>query len=164
MESCSVINATDPVCLFSKFPHLATDHHCCEWLTQREIKKIMITENTSYKDALDFKKNNRYTSTFKFSDEVQNQPPITEILKTNTPLHDENLPVLSQNHHFFNSEKPKRETHHLPNNNQIFTHTEPFFSSPNGSYLNQASNQQPSTGINSNDISWIHILCDYPKL
>ncbi|KAL4084799.1 hypothetical protein QTP88_027701 [Uroleucon formosanum] len=85
MDSCPVIDATDPVCLFCKLPHLATDRRCREWLTQKEIKKIMATENISYKDALDFKKNNRYTSAFKFSDVVQNQPPITEILKTNTP-------------------------------------------------------------------------------
>lgn len=158
IDSCPVIDATDPVCLFCKLPHLATDRRCREWSTQKEIKKIMATENISYKDALDFKKNNRYTSAFKFSDVVQNQPPITEILKTNTPLHDENFPVLSQNHHFFNSKKPKRKTHPIPNNNQRFTHAEPFFSSPNGSYLNQAPNQQPSTENNSNDISWIHTL------
>ncbi|KAL4132407.1 hypothetical protein QTP88_009561 [Uroleucon formosanum] len=146
MDSCSVIDATDPVCLFCKLPHLATDRRCREWLTQKEIKKIMATENISYKDALDFKKNNRYTSAFKFSDVVQNQPTISEMLKTNTPLHDENFPVLSQNHHFFNSKKSKRKTHPIPNNNQRFTHAEPFFSYPKGVEI-ISSDSQPPLGL-----------------
>jgi hypothetical protein len=69
--TCPSTQVTNPVCLFCKSPHLATDHSCKEWSTQKSIKKIMTTENMSYKDALVFKKNNCYTSAFEYSDMVK---------------------------------------------------------------------------------------------
>jgi len=57
LETCPSAQATDPVCLYCKLPHLSTDRSCQEWSTQKSIKKIMATENISYKDAIAFKKN-----------------------------------------------------------------------------------------------------------
>jgi hypothetical protein len=79
IDSCPRAQATDPVCLFCKQSHLATDRNCREWSTQKEIKHMMATENISYKDALIFKKNNCYTAAFSFSDVVKNQLQISEI-------------------------------------------------------------------------------------
>ena len=78
--------------------------------TQKEIKKIMATENVSYKDALTLKKNNCITSAYTFPDIVNSQPPIPEIFKPNTDPHDVNFPSLNESHHYFNSAKPKHKT------------------------------------------------------
>lgn len=40
---------------------------------EKRIKKIMATENISYRDVLDFKKNNHYSSAFKYLDLVNRQ-------------------------------------------------------------------------------------------
>jgi len=50
---CPSAHTIDPVCIFC---NLTTGHSCREWLFQREIKKIMATENISYREALDLKK------------------------------------------------------------------------------------------------------------
>ncbi|KAL4142166.1 hypothetical protein QTP88_004679 [Uroleucon formosanum] len=65
---CPTASSTDPTCIFCKLPHAATDRSCQEWSVQKDIKKIMATENISYKDALEFKKNKYYTSAFKYTD------------------------------------------------------------------------------------------------
>jgi hypothetical protein len=98
--TCPSAQVTDPVCLFCKSSHLATDRSCKEWSTQKSIKKIM-----SYKDALVFKKNNCYTSAFKYFDIVNNQSPTSKITDVNPPLNNDHFPSLNDNHHFFNSKK-----------------------------------------------------------
>lgn len=85
ISECPTVHATDPSCFFCKLPHVATDRSCQEWSTQKDIKKIMATENISYKDALVFKKNKCYSSANTFSDVVKSQPPISEIPNP-TPL------------------------------------------------------------------------------
>jgi len=67
----------------------------------------MVSENISYEDAIIFKKNNCYTTALSFSDVVNSQLPISEILKPNTSFHEDNFPGLYENHHFFNSGKTK---------------------------------------------------------
>lgn len=61
---CGSVNHSVDVCplshgpkvSFCNLPHLATDRSCREWSFQSEIKKIMATENISYREALDLKK------------------------------------------------------------------------------------------------------------
>lgn len=103
------IQVSEPVCLFCKLPHLATDHSCREWIAQKEIKKIMTTENISYQKALIFKENNFYTSAFKYSDVVNSQPPISNIIKLKISFCGDNFTNLNANHHFFNSGKTKHK-------------------------------------------------------
>jgi hypothetical protein len=86
---------------------VATDRSCQEWLAQTEFK--MASENISYQDALIFKKNNCYTSVFKYSDKVNSQPPISNYMSTKFYSQSEdflNLPI-NENHNFFNSKKLK---------------------------------------------------------
>lgn len=59
----------------------------------------MATENISYRDAVEFKKNKCYTSAFKYSDIVNSQPPNSNISNPVTPLYEENFPILNENHH-----------------------------------------------------------------
>ena len=118
----------------------------------------MATENISYKDALEFKKNKYYTSAFKYTDVVNSQLPNSNILKPNIPLNEDNFPVLNKSHHFFNSKKTKLKPHITSNKNRDVLPVEPFYSPPNGSYLNNTSNQRNSIDNNSNDFSWVHAL------
>jgi len=78
----------------------------------------MATENVSYKDVLIFKKNNR-TTAFTFSDVVRSPPPIPNTVIPITFLEKVNIPSLNENHHFFNSGKPKLISRHPLNNNKI---------------------------------------------
>ncbi|KAL4143030.1 hypothetical protein QTP88_005406 [Uroleucon formosanum] len=132
VDLCPRAQATDPVCLFCKQPHLATDRSCREWSTQKEIKHIMATENIFYKDALIFKKNNCYTTAFSFSDVVKSQPPISEILKPNISREEENFPRLNNPHHYLNSRKTKQKSRSPINKDKLNLPVEPHFSSPNG--------------------------------
>ncbi|KAL4121228.1 hypothetical protein QTP88_013784 [Uroleucon formosanum] len=109
ISECPTVHATDPSCLFCKLPHVYTDRSCQEWSAQKDIKKIMATENISYNDVLVFKKNKCYSTANTFSDIVKSQPPISEILKPNTTLHGDSFPSLYDKHHFFNSGKQKHK-------------------------------------------------------
>jgi hypothetical protein len=51
-SSCPTKESTDPSCFHCKGSHVATDRSCTEWSRQKNIKKIMATENVSYKDAV----------------------------------------------------------------------------------------------------------------
>jgi len=157
ITDCPTIHASDPICLFCKLPHVATDRSCPEWSAQKDIKKIMATENISYKDALDFKKNKCYTSAFKYSDIANSQPPNSNNLHPDTPRYEENFPILSESHHFFNSKKTKRKSHTISNNNRDVLPVVSSYSPPNGSYLNNIPKQQnPKESLN--DFSWVHTL------
>lgn len=74
IESCPTSLATDPCCLYCQLPHLATDRSCREWKSQQDLKKIMATENLSFRDAVIFKKQIQVTSAFSYSNIVSNQP------------------------------------------------------------------------------------------
>ncbi|KAL4082577.1 hypothetical protein QTP88_027607 [Uroleucon formosanum] len=58
LTTCPSMNATDPVCIFCKLPHPSTDRNCQEWSFQRDVKKIMATENVPFREAVSLKKNN----------------------------------------------------------------------------------------------------------
>jgi len=158
ITECPTVQATDPVCLFCKLSHIATDRSCQEWSAQKDLKKIMATENLSYKDALAFKKNKFCTSAFKYTDVVNSQSPNTNITKPTTLPNEGNFPSLNESHHFFNSRKNKSKSHSVPNKNIFVSPPESHYSLPNGSYLNNVSNQLNTIDNNSNDLSWVHIL------
>ncbi|KAL4085278.1 hypothetical protein QTP88_027137 [Uroleucon formosanum] len=155
---CPTASSTDPTCIFCKLPHAATDRSCQEWSVQKDIKKIMATENISYKDALEFKKNKYYTSAFKYTDVVNSQLPDCNTLISSNPLSEDNFPILNESHHFFNSRKPKQKPRTTSNRNRNVTLAESSYSPPNGSYLNNLSNQHTALEKNSNDFSWVHAL------
>jgi hypothetical protein len=158
LDTCPSTQTTDPVCLFCKLPHLATDRSCREWSTQKNIKKIMATENISYKDALAFKKNNCYTSAFKYSEIVNNQPPTSEFIEINSPLHNDHFPSLNDNHHFFNSKKIKHKSSPSQSKGHFTLPVVQSYSPPNGSYLNNPTNQSHLQEGTQNDFSWVHTL------
>lgn len=74
IESCPTAQTTDPCCLYCHLPHLATDRNSREWNSQRDIKKIMATENISFRETVNFKKQKHVTSAFSYSNIVSNQP------------------------------------------------------------------------------------------
>lgn len=78
----------------------------------------MITKNIFFKKALLFKRNNCYTGAFSYSDVVNSQLPFSEFLKQNTSFHENNFPTLTENHHFFNSEK--KNLNFLPQQIKIY--------------------------------------------
>lgn len=158
IDTCPYVQSTDPVCLFCKLPHRATDRSCQEWATQKDLKKIMATENISYKDALIFKKNNCYSTAFTFSDVVKSQSPISDFSKPNTILEANNFPSLTENHHFFNSRKTKQKPRSPSHINKINIPVEPQYSSPNGSYFKNLPNQDHTLENNTDDLSWVHTL------
>jgi len=158
ITECPSVHTTDPICLFCKLPHVATDRSCHEWSAQKDIKKIMATENLSYKDALDFKKNKYCTSAFKYSDIANSQPPNSNILNPEVPLNEENFPILNESHHFFNSKKTKRTPLNMSNNYKAALPVDSYYSPPNGSYLNNIFNQHNPIVNNPNDLSWVHTL------
>lgn len=159
IAECSTIQATDPSCFYCKLPHLATDRICREWLVQKDIKKIMANENISYQDALVLKKNNCYTSAFKFTDIVNRQPPVSNLRTSSSPLCVEDFPDLNDKHHFFNSKKSKPKVR-SPTSSKIDLSPSflPSYSSPNGGCLKQSIGQEQVSRNKINDFSWIHTL------
>lgn len=159
IDVCPLSQATDPKCLFCNLSHLATDRSCKEWSFQSEIKKIMATENISYREALDFKKNNFQTTAFKYSEIVNRQSSPSADPTVPTSYTHEDFPNLTSNHHFFNSGK-KKKPKIIPSTYQkhfSLPHDSPL-SLPNGSYLNTYSQNSHPPSNNSNDFSWVHPL------
>ncbi|KAL4091786.1 hypothetical protein QTP88_026420 [Uroleucon formosanum] len=127
------VSATEPSCLFCHLPHLATDRSCHEWSIQKEIKKIMATDNISYQDAVIFKKNNCYSSAFKYSDVTNRQPPVSNSNVPKPTHYVEDFPNLNDSHHFFNSKKPKSKARPLsPTKMTHSLSSKPCYSPPNG--------------------------------
>ena len=161
LNSCLSAQTTDPRCLYCQLPHLATDRSCKEWDFQRDLKKIMATENLSFKDAINFKKQNQVTSAFSYSHIVNKQPILSlPTIPSPTPLQTtSNIVSPAGNSHQF-SKKPRyrspiRTTKHfnVPTLNS--------FSLPNGSFLNYAANNNASKHeptIQNSDITWINTL------
>lgn len=164
IDSCLKASDTDPSCIFCKLPHLATDRSCQEWIRQREIKRIMATENLSYYDALNLKNKNYCSSAFKFS-EIVSKPPASDNPPTVFLSQNVDFPKLDTDH---NTHLPvaynKKKTINRPSSptKKHFTLPHPqTFSSSNGSYFNYKPNNNNPPGQfvpPSNDFSWIHTL------
>lgn len=160
LNTCPSTQTTEPRCLFCHLPHLATDRSCNEWNVQRDIKKIMATENLSFKEATNFKKQNQVTSAFSYSKIVNKQPIQSYPTKPSpSPLHHTPDQGFSTNNIHQLSKKPRyrspprTEKHfHIPKQNN--------FSLPNGSFLKHVSNH---TSINeskspNSDFTWVNTL------
>lgn len=96
LSTCPSAQATDPCCLFCQLPHLATDWSCQEWDFQRDVKKIMANENLSFKDAINFKKQNQVTSAFSYSNIVNKQPVVFPPIIPSPPTHQSASPSTHQ--------------------------------------------------------------------
>lgn len=159
LNTCPSAQTTGPSCLFCQLPHLATDRSCKEWDFQRDVKKIMATENVSFKEAINLKKQNQVTSAFTYSNIVNKQPVLSHLTSSPPsppqPTSNNALPT-NNSHQSFKKPRyrsPSRTTKHFtvppPNN----------FSLPNGSYLNYASNiPKHESSTQFSNFSWINTL------
>lgn len=133
----------------AKGSHIATDRSCMEWSRQKNIKKIMATENVSYKDAVFIIKNNIVNKSSTFSDITAkpkaNKEAPKESSNNNIIISDETFPNIGESHvklktknynHNFSRKKnnsfpSKQPSHPVPVNKD--------FSFPNGTFLNYMS-------------------------
>jgi len=60
LNVCPSVNEKEPCCIFCKLPHLATDRNCHEWEFQRDVKKIMATENIPFREVIYIKEKPLY--------------------------------------------------------------------------------------------------------
>lgn len=86
IESCPSVQTSDPRCLFCQLPHLATDRRCQEWDLQRDIKKIIATENITFRETIVFKKQNQSTAAFSYSRIVNKVQKVTSF-KASSPIY-----------------------------------------------------------------------------
>lgn len=160
LNTCPSAQTTGPSCLFCQLPHLATDRNCKEWDFQRDLKKIMATENLSFKDAINFKKQKQVTSAFSYSHIVNKQPALPHPASSSpTPLQTTSNIVLPTNNLHQLPKKPRQRSP-IRTTKHFNVPTPINFSLPNGSYLNYASNnlsKHESTDLNSN-FTWINTL------
>ena len=128
ISTCLSNNATDPVCIFCKLPRLSTDRNSQEWSFQRDIKKIMATENLPFREAISLKKNNYSSIAFSYSNIINKQPvliPSRQVPDTSTnsfpPLtsqtHYHHTPHRKHNHH---SSYSKQSNFYTPNQTNFF--------------------------------------------
>ncbi|XP_060847575.1 uncharacterized protein LOC132927134 [Rhopalosiphum padi] len=160
LTTCPSINATDPVCIFCKLPHLSTDRNCQEWSFQRDVKKIMATENLPFREAVSLKKNNYSSSAFSYSNIVNKQSvlnPSHQVPDTSTnsfpPLtsqsHYHHTPHRKYNNH---SSHSKQKQFHVPNQSN--------FSLPNGHFIDYASkNRSQDPKPPQFDLTWVNAFC-----
>ena len=159
--SCPIAQATDPNCLFCHLPHLATDRNCQEWDTQRDIKKIMATENISFREAASLKNQNQVTSAFTYSN-IVNKKPMISPPKNSSPQFYPALqpPALTPNHFHQNNFKKSRPRSPNPVRKHFNLPPQMNFSNPNGAFLEYAtnchSNNDNTTKIS--DFSWVSTL------
>lgn len=165
IDQCPTAQATDPRCLFCHLPHLATDRKCQEWDFQRDIKKIMATENISFRDAINFKKQNQVSSAFSYSNIVNKQPTVSVSKNTTLPPppqsnHQYTSNVTETNYTHFHS--PRTSRHHSPSRSvkHFKLPTQKNFSLPNGSFLEHVQNSLPANEPPNqlNDLTWINTL------
>ena len=160
ISTCPSINATDPVCIFCKLPHLSTDRNCQEWSFQRDIKKINATENLPFREAVFLKKNNYSPSTFSYSNIVNKQPvliPSRQVPDTST----NSFPPLTSQTHYHHTPH-RKHNHHSSYSKQsnFYTPNQTNFSLPNGHFLDYASkNQFLDPRPSHADLTWVNAFC-----
>ncbi|XP_025195963.1 uncharacterized protein LOC112595089 [Melanaphis sacchari] len=164
IESCPTAQATDPCCLYCQLPHLATDRNCREWQSQRDLKKIMATENLSFRVAVIFKKQNQVTSALSYSNIVSNQPSSSSSNKASFVPHPFNsIPTSPTPTPPKNSLRPTRKHKSRspsPNKNHFNLPKQSSASAPNGEFLKYVINNRSNTVTNTqnNDFSWVDTL------
>lgn len=167
--NCPTKEATDPTCFHCKGPHLATDRSCSEWSRQKNIKKVMATENVSFKDAVYIIKNNIVNKSASFSETVikSSDNIVKESSNNVINFSDENFPNVSESHASFykknNSHNALRKKNNFttlkrlpqssPNNKE--------YSSPNGTFLKYMSE---NTYSYPKENSWVTSLANQLSL
>lgn len=161
--NCPTKESTVPSCFHCKGSHIATDRSCMEWSRQKNIKKIMATENVSYKDAVFIIKNNIVNKSSTFSD-ITAKPKTNDVRESsnnNIITSDETFPNIGESHvklktknynHNFSRKKnnpipPKQPSHPVPANKD--------FSFPNGTFLKYMSE---NTYAFPKENSWVSSL------
>jgi len=67
---CPQADSTEPLCISCQLPPLSTDRRCREWYFQRDVKKIMATENIPFCEAISHKEKNYSSSAFSYTNIV----------------------------------------------------------------------------------------------
>ncbi|KAL4123161.1 hypothetical protein QTP88_015384 [Uroleucon formosanum] len=162
ISQCPTVQATDPRCLFCQKPHLATDRKCQEWDFQRDIKKIMTSENISFRDAITFKKQNQVTLSFSYSNIVNKQPMVTSKNKHPSPPqsnHHQYPPIVASSN-YTHHHSPSTSRHHSPprTRKHFKLPTTQDLSFPNGSFLEYAKNSHSANEPQkqNNDLTWVN--------
>lgn len=124
----------------------------------------MATENISFRDAINFKKQYQVSSAFSYSNIVNKQPMVSFKKTTLPPFPQSNLQhtpnVTESNYTHFHS--PRTSRHHSPS--QAVKHfklpTLKNFSLPNGSFLEHVQNSHPVNELpnQNNDLTWVNTL------
>lgn len=164
IDQCPTLQATDPRCLFCHLPHFATDSNCQEWTFQRDIKKIIATENISFHDATNFKKQNQVSSAFSYSNIVNKQLMVSFniIIPLPPQSNHQHSPSVTETNYTYLHSLLSTSRHHSPP--RVVKHfklpTHKNFSLPNGSFLeyvhNSHSINKPSN--QNNDLTWVNNL------
>jgi len=123
----------------------------------------MATENISFRDAINFKKQNQVYSAFSYSNIVNKQPMVSsKNINPHPPQsnHQHSPNVTETNYTHFHS--PRISRHHSPSRavKHFKLPTQKNFSLPNGSVLeyvhNNYSINEPSN--QNNDLTWVNTL------
>jgi len=61
--------------------YVAKNSSCKKWLTQKEIKKIMASENIPFKEAVQFQKTGTVNKAFSFANKAAHKNNIGNIVK-----------------------------------------------------------------------------------
>jgi len=156
-STCGVKTTSPPSCIFCKLGHPSTDRSCSEWLIQKDIKKIMATNNVPFSEASSIKRTGLINKAFTFSDVIKNNNSINTKAVTPSP----DFPPLNQ-HTNLNWKKTNNRNKHknhvssphfpsLPNNYGKSV-------SPNGCLLNYIEqNRNP----NSDCPNWVSSLSQF---
>ncbi|XP_050540378.1 uncharacterized protein LOC126905023 [Daktulosphaira vitifoliae] len=155
-SNCNVKLTTPPSCIFCKLNHLATDRSCSEWSVQKDIKKIMATNNVSFSEASSIKRSSLVNKAFNFSDVAKNTN-ISSVEVVASP----SFPSLSHSTNTYTNKQKKKKS----NKTQVPSpHFPPLPNdcsrpiSPNGSFLKYMS-QNRSTNVD--DRNWISCLSQH---
>jgi len=159
ITTCPSINSTDPVCIFCKLTHLSTDRNCQEWTFQRDVKKIMATENLSFREAVSFKKNNYSSSAFSYSNIVNKQPVSNPSHQVSTSKNSfPPLTLHSQYHHTPHRKYSNHSSFSKQSNFHVPSQTNS--SLPNGHFIDYVSkNRSQDSKRTHADLTWVNAFC-----
>jgi len=103
LPSCPTATSMDLTCFYCKGSHILSDRNCPEWIKQ---KKIIVVENLSFPEAVQFNNNNRVSKAHTFSQVVSHDRPApnvssgvnaSTIISRSTTSHSLSFPDLKYN-------------------------------------------------------------------
>lgn len=165
------LQASEPsiaTCSNCQGPHISSDRRCPEWSRQKDIKKIMVVNKVSFKEAISIKLNNVCTSAFSFADVASrpspvlpNRPPTkitspsSNSIRPSSPVNE--FPALDISSSFKRTRS--RGPHKNKNNNFKFNipslSTSNVLPSPNGSFLKYTSQQNSLPQTPAGSLNWV---------